>query len=122
VLLAHLDIEPILDLDMRLGEGSGAVLAMPVLEAGLRIYREMATFAREGLTLLSDQSPERRQTLEDMVSMGDFLAERLPQLIDEWRQLRDAGRARDREHHPDQESNRRRPNRARPHRTTDRSL
>ncbi len=54
-------------------------------------HREMAAFAREGLSLLSDQSPERRRPLEDMVSMGDFLAERLPQLLDEWRKLRDAG-------------------------------
>jgi nicotinate-nucleotide--dimethylbenzimidazole phosphoribosyltransferase len=50
VLLAHLDIEPILDLDMRLGEGSGAVLAMPVLEGALRLYREMATFASAGVS------------------------------------------------------------------------
>jgi nicotinate-nucleotide--dimethylbenzimidazole phosphoribosyltransferase len=50
VLLAHLDIEPILDLDMRLGEGSGAVLAMPVLEAAMRIYQEMATFASAGVS------------------------------------------------------------------------
>jgi nicotinate-nucleotide--dimethylbenzimidazole phosphoribosyltransferase len=50
VLLAYLDIEPILDLDMRLGEGSGAVLAMPVLEGALRLYREMATFASAGVS------------------------------------------------------------------------
>ncbi|HTZ59378.1 MAG TPA: nicotinate-nucleotide--dimethylbenzimidazole phosphoribosyltransferase [Acidobacteriaceae bacterium] len=49
-LLAHLDIEPILDLDMRLGEGSGAVLAMPVLDAAMRIYQEMATFASAGVS------------------------------------------------------------------------
>ena len=50
VLLAYLDVEPILDLDMRLGEGSGAVLAMPVLEGALRLYREMATFASAGVS------------------------------------------------------------------------
>jgi nicotinate-nucleotide--dimethylbenzimidazole phosphoribosyltransferase len=50
VLLAHLEIEPILDLDMRLGEGSGAVLAMPVLEAAMRLYQEMATFASAGVS------------------------------------------------------------------------
>ena len=42
--------EPILDLDMRLGEGTGAVLAMPILEAALRLYREMATFASAGVS------------------------------------------------------------------------
>ncbi len=50
VLLAHLNLEPVLDLHMRLGEGSGAVLAMPVLEAALRVYQEMATFASAGVS------------------------------------------------------------------------
>jgi nicotinate-nucleotide--dimethylbenzimidazole phosphoribosyltransferase len=50
ILLAHLDIEPILDLDMRLGEGTGAVLAMPILEAAMRLYDEMATFASAGIS------------------------------------------------------------------------
>jgi nicotinate-nucleotide--dimethylbenzimidazole phosphoribosyltransferase len=50
ILLAHLEIEPILDLNMRLGEGSGAVLAMPVLEAAIRLYQEMATFASAGIS------------------------------------------------------------------------
>jgi nicotinate-nucleotide--dimethylbenzimidazole phosphoribosyltransferase len=50
VLLAHLEMEPILDLDMRLGEGTGAVLAMPILEAAMRLYQEMATFASAGVS------------------------------------------------------------------------
>jgi nicotinate-nucleotide--dimethylbenzimidazole phosphoribosyltransferase len=37
-------------LRMRLGEGSGAVLAMPVLEAAMRLYQEMATFASAGIS------------------------------------------------------------------------
>ncbi|MGV7222257.1 MAG: nicotinate-nucleotide--dimethylbenzimidazole phosphoribosyltransferase [Nitrospinales bacterium] len=35
---------PLLDLDMRLGEGTGAVIAMNLLEAGQKIYSEMSTF------------------------------------------------------------------------------
>lgn len=44
-LLEKIGLSPILDLDMRLGEGTGAALAMMIIEAGLRIYKEMATFA-----------------------------------------------------------------------------
>jgi nicotinate-nucleotide--dimethylbenzimidazole phosphoribosyltransferase len=50
VLLNHLNIEPILDLHMRLGEGTGAVLAMPILESAMRLYQEMATFASAGVS------------------------------------------------------------------------
>jgi nicotinate-nucleotide--dimethylbenzimidazole phosphoribosyltransferase len=45
ILLEHLKLEPILRLKMRLGEGTGAVLAFHVIEAAARIYNEMATFA-----------------------------------------------------------------------------
>ena len=44
VQMEYLGLKPILDLDMRLGEGTGAVLAMNLIEAGLKIYSEMATF------------------------------------------------------------------------------
>ncbi len=44
-LLAKMGLMPILDLNMRLGEGTGTALAMFVIEAGLKIYKEMATFA-----------------------------------------------------------------------------
>jgi nicotinate-nucleotide--dimethylbenzimidazole phosphoribosyltransferase len=48
--LAHLGLEPLLDLGLRLGEGSGACLALPVVEAAARILREMATFDTAGVT------------------------------------------------------------------------
>ncbi len=47
-------------------------------------YTQMAALAREGLALLVDASPERRQPLEMMASLNEFLAERLPQLYEEW--------------------------------------
>ena len=43
-ILEKIGLRPILDLDLRLGEGTGAALAMLVIEAGLKIYKEMATF------------------------------------------------------------------------------
>ncbi len=42
-------IRPILDLGLRLGEGTGAALAMQIIEASLRIYCEMATFEEVGI-------------------------------------------------------------------------
>ncbi len=43
-------IRPILDLGMRLGEGTGAALAMQVIDNSLKIYNEMATFEDVGIT------------------------------------------------------------------------
>lgn len=50
ILLDHLRLDPVLTLDMRLGEGSGAVLALPVLEAAIALYSQMATFADAGVS------------------------------------------------------------------------
>lgn len=47
-------------------------------------YQEMASLAREGLELLHNASPERRQALELTVSLNEFLAEKLPRLYEEW--------------------------------------
>ena len=49
-VLAHLGIEPLLDLQLRLGEGTGACLALPVLQASAKVLREMATFDSAGVT------------------------------------------------------------------------
>jgi nicotinate-nucleotide--dimethylbenzimidazole phosphoribosyltransferase len=49
-VLEHLGLDPIFDLAMRLGEGSGACLAIPVVQAAARILAEMATFDSAGVT------------------------------------------------------------------------
>ena len=49
-LLEYLGLDPILTLEMRLGEGTGAVLAMPIIESALRLYTDMATFASAGVS------------------------------------------------------------------------
>lgn len=41
--LEHLDLQPLLALDMRLGEGTGALLALPIIEAAMRTLNEMGT-------------------------------------------------------------------------------
>ncbi|MGD0884612.1 MAG: nicotinate-nucleotide--dimethylbenzimidazole phosphoribosyltransferase [Thermodesulfovibrionales bacterium] len=49
-MLEKMGLKPILDLDLRLGEGTGAALALLLIEAGLKIYREMATFGEAGVS------------------------------------------------------------------------
>jgi nicotinate-nucleotide--dimethylbenzimidazole phosphoribosyltransferase len=49
-VLDVLGLEPVLDLGLRLGEGTGACLALPVVEAAARVLREMATFDSAGVT------------------------------------------------------------------------
>ena len=44
MVLAELNLRPFLYAGMRLGEGTGAVAVMPLLDMGLAVYREMATF------------------------------------------------------------------------------
>jgi nicotinate-nucleotide--dimethylbenzimidazole phosphoribosyltransferase len=49
-VLEHLGMEPLLDLGMRLGEGTGAVLAMTLIEAAAACLSEMATFGEAGVS------------------------------------------------------------------------
>ena len=48
-LLEALGLAPLLDLELRLGEGTGAALALPLVEAALRILHDMASFADAGV-------------------------------------------------------------------------
>jgi len=58
VALNLLGLEPLLALDLRLGEGTGAALAMSLIEAAAKILAEMATFAEAGVS----ESDEQAQT------------------------------------------------------------
>ena len=49
-LLEVLQLEPVLDLSLRLGEGTGAALAVPILRSACAVMREMATFSGAGVS------------------------------------------------------------------------
>ena len=50
IMLDWLDLDPLLDLDMRLGEGTGAALGISLAEAACKVLREMATFGEAGVS------------------------------------------------------------------------
>ncbi|MBV8636847.1 MAG: nicotinate-nucleotide--dimethylbenzimidazole phosphoribosyltransferase [Candidatus Eremiobacteraeota bacterium] len=54
VALRHLGLVPLFDLDLRLGEASGAALAFPLCEAAARMVREMKTFAEAGVATATE--------------------------------------------------------------------
>ncbi|MDI7276372.1 MAG: nicotinate-nucleotide--dimethylbenzimidazole phosphoribosyltransferase [Anaerolineae bacterium] len=49
-LLSFLQLEPLMDLDLRLGEGTGACLGMGLVEAACKVLDEMATFSSAGVS------------------------------------------------------------------------
>ncbi|NOY53740.1 MAG: nicotinate-nucleotide--dimethylbenzimidazole phosphoribosyltransferase [Deltaproteobacteria bacterium] len=50
VMLDHMGLSPLLDLDLRLGEGTGAALAFHIVEAGVKVLTEVLTFTEAGVT------------------------------------------------------------------------
>jgi len=50
ITLEFLGLKPVLNLNLRLGEGTGAALAMNIVEAGVKILNEMATFQNAGVS------------------------------------------------------------------------
>jgi len=50
LMLEHMGLRPILDLGMRLGEGTGAALAMPIIETAVRVFLEVLTFEQAGIS------------------------------------------------------------------------
>jgi nicotinate-nucleotide--dimethylbenzimidazole phosphoribosyltransferase len=54
LLLEHLNLTPVLAFDMRVGEGTGAVLAMSIVESAICLYTQMATFSSAGVSEASE--------------------------------------------------------------------
>ncbi len=50
IMLEHVGLQPLLDLDLRLGEGTGAALAMNIVEASIRIMTDVLTFEEASVT------------------------------------------------------------------------
>ena len=59
-MLEALNARPLLDLDMRLGEGSGAAIGISLVESAVRLYREMATFESAGVSTDVKTPPDSR--------------------------------------------------------------
>jgi nicotinate-nucleotide--dimethylbenzimidazole phosphoribosyltransferase len=57
IALTHVGLAPLLDLDLRLGEGTGACLALPLVQVAARILGEMATFDQAGVTHKDESLP-----------------------------------------------------------------
>jgi nicotinate-nucleotide--dimethylbenzimidazole phosphoribosyltransferase len=55
--LDHLKLRPLVDLDLRLGEGSGALLALPIVQSAARALRDVATFDSAGVSDKDMQRP-----------------------------------------------------------------
>ncbi len=69
LILQKLGVVPILDLDMRLGEGTGAVLAMFIIEAGVKAYNEMATFEEAGVSKRQEKHNHLTTNEPDLASI-----------------------------------------------------
>ena len=69
-MLERMDLKPILNLNMRLGEGTGAALGMSMIEAGVKIYNKMATFGEAGVSERNDEESEARSLPPQALSGG----------------------------------------------------
>jgi len=54
IALQYLNLDPLLNLNLRLGEGSGAALAAQIIETSIKILNEMATFEKAGVSEKDD--------------------------------------------------------------------
>ncbi len=64
LVLEQLDLKPLLEMDMRLGEGSGAAAALPLLSMAVQVLSDMATFADAGVTDRDGGQQPQREAAE----------------------------------------------------------
>jgi nicotinate-nucleotide--dimethylbenzimidazole phosphoribosyltransferase len=50
ITLKHLGLSPLIELELRLGEGTGALLALPIVQSAVRALHDVATFDAAGVT------------------------------------------------------------------------
>jgi hypothetical protein len=77
----------------RVDRVSGNLAALEPRNFDSGLFMEQAALFREGLALMADSAPARRAPLEELLALVEFLGERLPQVLAEWRERRDAMRA-----------------------------
>ncbi|HEX5118891.1 MAG TPA: nicotinate-nucleotide--dimethylbenzimidazole phosphoribosyltransferase [Pseudonocardiaceae bacterium] len=65
LILDHLELRPLLDLEMRLGEGSGAVAALPLVTMAAKLLTDMATFEDAGVTGPTDDGTSASGPTDD---------------------------------------------------------
>jgi nicotinate-nucleotide--dimethylbenzimidazole phosphoribosyltransferase len=65
IVLELLELEPLMDLGMRLGEGSGAAVALHLIRLACKLPREMATFGEAGVSEKADESADTSATVPD---------------------------------------------------------
>jgi nicotinate-nucleotide--dimethylbenzimidazole phosphoribosyltransferase len=70
VALHHLGLVPLLDLGLRLGEGTGALLALPIVAAAARALNEVATLESAGVSAAGDDEPDDRSDDDEPGSDG----------------------------------------------------
>ena len=71
VALDFMGLEPMLDLDLRLGEGTGAAITINLAELSCRMMREMASFEEAGVD--AGESRVEKSAGHDPVSMSSFI-------------------------------------------------
>jgi hypothetical protein len=72
----------------RVDRVSGSLGALDPRNLDPGLFEEQAALFREGLALLSDAAPARRAPLEELLALAEFLGDRLPKVLAEWRELR----------------------------------
>ncbi|MER2243419.1 nicotinate-nucleotide--dimethylbenzimidazole phosphoribosyltransferase, partial [Rhodococcus sp. (in: high G+C Gram-positive bacteria)] len=64
IALTRMGLDPIVEFDMRLGEGSGAVTALPILQGAVAILSKMATFSEAGVSTQGSAPADESESID----------------------------------------------------------